>query len=73
MIPASPGFIGTYHAAVIAGFTFFDVSQELALSVAIIMHAAVLFPSVVLGLLCLSWEDVSLREIRYVKYGGLYR
>jgi uncharacterized membrane protein YbhN (UPF0104 family) len=39
-VPSGPGFIGTYHAAVVAGLAVFDVAPELALSVAIVIHAS---------------------------------
>jgi uncharacterized protein (TIRG00374 family) len=67
MIPASPGFIGTYHAAIIAGFTVFDVPPELALSVAIMMHATFFFPFILVGLIFLWWENLSLRDLRIPK------
>jgi hypothetical protein len=67
VVPSSPGFIGTYHAAVIVGFTVFQVSPELALSVAIIMHAAFFFPFILLGLLFLWRENLSLRTLWSVK------
>jgi uncharacterized membrane protein YbhN (UPF0104 family) len=70
MIPASPGFIGTYHAAIIAGFTVFEVPQELALSVAIIMHATFFFPFILVGLIFLWWENLSLRDLRVPKVRG---
>ncbi len=71
IIPSSPGFFGTYHAAIIAGFTVFEVSQEVALSVAVIMHAAFFFPFVVVGLIFLWSENLSLGELRSVKASRL--
>lgn len=62
-IPSSPGFIGTYHASVIAGFTIFMVSRELALSVAIIMHGIFFFPFIFLGLFFLGKEGLSFKKL----------
>lgn len=61
VIPSSPGFIGTYHAAVVAGFAVFEVSRELALSVAIMMHAIFFFPFIFMGLIFLWREQLSWR------------
>jgi len=66
-IPSSPGFIGTYHAAVVAGLAVFGISYELAIGVAIIMHAAFFLPFIVLGLVFLWTEHVSLQEVWSVK------
>jgi uncharacterized protein (TIRG00374 family) len=62
-IPSSPGFVGTYHAAVVAGFAIFEVSQELAVSVAIIMHAVIISSSLSFGFMFLWKEGLSFREI----------
>lgn len=56
MIPASPGYIGTYHAACMYGLMAFNVPKELALSVAIVMHAINFFPVILIGFLFL-WKD----------------
>ena len=63
MIPSSPGFIGTYHAAVVIGLAVFGVGRELALSVALVMHAVFFFPSIVLGGIFLWQENLSLRNL----------
>ena len=44
----------------VAAFTAFDVSQEMALSVAITMHAAFFFPFIVAGLFFLWRENLSM-------------
>jgi uncharacterized protein (TIRG00374 family) len=63
MIPSSPGFIGTYHAAVVIGLAVFGVGRELALSIALVMHAVFFFPSIVLGGIFLWQENLSLRNL----------
>jgi len=56
MVPASPGYIGTYHAACMYGLMAFNVPKELALSVAIVMHSINFFPVIAIGFFCL-WKD----------------
>jgi len=56
MVPASPGYIGTYHAACMYGLMAFNVPKELALSVAIVMHSISFFPVILIGFLFL-WRD----------------
>lgn len=72
MIPSSPGFIGTYHASVIAGLGYFGVAQDLALSVALSMHAAFFFPCIGVGLIFLWSENLSLRQLRMSRNGIAY-
>ncbi len=64
MIPSSPGFIGTYHASVVSGLALFSIPPELALSVAIAMHAAFFFPCIVIGLVFLWFENLTLHQLR---------
>jgi len=71
MIPASPGFIGTYHGAVVAGFAVFRVSTEMAFSVAVMMHAVFFIPFISLGLICLWKENLSFRNLRHAKIQAL--
>lgn len=56
MVPASPGYIGTYHAACMYGLMAFNVPKEQALSVAIVMHSVNFFPVILAGFLFL-WKD----------------
>ena len=63
-LPSSPGFIGTYHAAVVAGLSTLGIPIEQALGTAIIMHAVFFFPFVLWGTACLWLENISIREIR---------
>lgn len=62
-LPSSPGFIGTYHAAVVVGFALLGVSQDVALSVAIVMHAAFFFPFIALGFILVWRENLSIRTL----------
>lgn len=71
VIPSAPGFIGTYHAAVIAGLAMFGVTREFALSVALVMHATFFFPFIAVGLVCLWKESLSLHDLWSIKAKGL--
>jgi uncharacterized protein (TIRG00374 family) len=66
-VPSGPGFIGTFHAAVVAGLSVFQITQELALSMAIMMHATFFFPFIGIGLIFLWRESLSLRDLKAVK------
>jgi glycosyltransferase 2 family protein len=64
MVPASPGYVGTYHAACVYGLTAFTIPKEQALSVALVMHAMNFFPVIFLGLWYLWKANLSLKSIR---------
>ena len=66
-IPSGPGFIGTYHAAVMVGLAVFGITHELALSVALAMHASFFFPFIVVGLIFLWKESLSLHDLWAIK------
>ncbi len=59
-IPASPGFVGTYHAAVVAGLAAFRIPKEAGLSFAILSHFLLIVPIIVYGLFLLWREHLSL-------------
>ncbi len=67
MVPASPGYIGTYHAACMYGLMAFNVPKEQALSVALVMHAINFFPVILLGFFFLWTEKISFASLG--KYG----
>ena len=64
MVPASPGYVGTYHAACVYGLMAFNVGKEQALSVALVIHAIGFFPVIILGLWYLGKANLSLKSIR---------
>lgn len=64
MVPASPGYVGTYHAACVYGLMAFNIGKEKALSVALVMHAMNFFPVIFLGLWYLWKANLSLKSIR---------
>lgn len=49
MIPSSPGFVGTYHVASVVCLRLWDVSEEVALSVALVMHAITFLLTIGMG------------------------
>jgi uncharacterized protein (TIRG00374 family) len=63
MVPASPGYVGTYHAACVYGLMAFNVQKEKALSIALIIHGVSFFPVIVAGLYYLWRDKFSLQEI----------
>jgi uncharacterized protein (TIRG00374 family) len=63
MLPAAPGFIGTYHYACTLGLTNFGVSQADAGAYAILLHFFQLIPIVMLGLAMLPFQKISFSGI----------
>ncbi len=63
MIPSSPGFVGTYHAATFACLSLWGVSAEAALGVALVMHAIGYFLTIAIGAICLWVVGISLRDL----------
>ncbi len=59
-IPASPGFVGTYHAAVVAGLAAFQIPEEAGLSFAILSHFLLIVPIILYGLFLLWREHLTL-------------
>jgi uncharacterized protein (TIRG00374 family) len=67
MIPSSPGFIGTFHAASILALVALGVGREMALSASIVMHLLFFIPVIITGLVYLWVENMSFHEITYAK------
>ncbi|MBI3330232.1 MAG: flippase-like domain-containing protein [Nitrospinae bacterium] len=65
MVPSSPGFVGTYHAASVACLTLWGISTEMALGVALVMHALGFFLTVGTGFICLWTAGLSLRDLTW--------
>ena len=63
MIPSSPGFIGTYHAATILALAAYGISRDVALSVSIVMHLTFFIPVSIAGFVCLWVENLSFADI----------
>ncbi len=61
----SPGFVGPYHAATIAALSFYGVDAELALSMALVMHATMFLTNSLPGVFFLLNENLSLGQISH--------
>lgn len=70
MVPASPGYIGTYHAACVYGLMAFNIQMEKALSVALMAHAINFFPVIIAGVYFLWRDNVSLSDVRKKSSAG---
>ena len=49
MVPFAPGYIGVFHGLVKAGFIFYGVQAEKAISAAILLHGSFYFPTIISG------------------------
>ncbi len=63
MVPASPGFIGTYHYACYKGLSAFAVPESTAVSVALVLHALGFFPVTLAGFYYLWRNRIDLNAI----------
>jgi uncharacterized protein (TIRG00374 family) len=63
MVPASPGFVGTFHYACVTALAAFNVSSEKALSVALVIHGINFFPVILAGFYHLWRQKLSLSAI----------
>lgn len=66
MVPASPGYVGTYHAACMYGLMAFAIPKEQALSVALVVHAVAFFPVNFLGFYFLWSEKISFSALKSI-------
>jgi glycosyltransferase 2 family protein len=63
MLPASPGFVGTHHAASVACLSLWGVTPEAALGVALVMHAIGYFLTIAIGVVYLWAVGLSMRDL----------
>jgi uncharacterized protein (TIRG00374 family) len=63
MIPSSPGFVGTHHAASVACLSLWAVTPEASLGVALVMHAIGYFLTIAIGAGYLWAAGLSMRDI----------
>lgn len=64
MVPASPGYIGTYHYACFRGLSLFGIPPATAISIALVIHGTSFFPVVIAGFFHLWGGRVSLDCVR---------
>jgi hypothetical protein len=60
MLPAAPGFVGTYHYACVLGLTAFNIAKTEAFSYAVALHFVQMMPVIILGLAFLPFQKLSL-------------
>jgi uncharacterized membrane protein YbhN (UPF0104 family) len=63
MIPAAPGFVGTFQAGCIVALGVFAVAKEEALSFSLLVHAIQFFSVNIIGAFCFLREGIRLREV----------
>ena len=61
-IPSAPGYVGTFHGFVIAGFVFMGIDVDLARASAVVMHASNFIPVTLLGLYYLFKSSITLKS-----------
>lgn len=64
MVPASPGFIGTYHYACFKGLSVFGIPEATSVSIALIIHGTAFFPVIIAGFYHLWRNKISLNDIQ---------
>ncbi len=64
MVPAAPGYIGTYHAACYTGLTVFSVPDTQAIGIALVIHGIGFFPVILAGFYHLWADGLSLGRLR---------
>jgi glycosyltransferase 2 family protein len=67
LIPSSPGYVGPFEAGVLLALVgTIGIQREIALSYAIVVHAALYLPITLWGLFYWWRESLSWREVRHV-------
>ncbi len=64
MVPAAPGYIGTYHLACYTGLAAFGLPDTEAVSIALVIHAVGFFPVTLAGLYHVWSQGVSLGKMK---------
>jgi hypothetical protein len=62
MIPAAPGYVGTFHLAAQQAAMLFGVSDSTALSFALVLHIANFVPITLVGFIYFYREQLNLRD-----------
>ena len=64
-VPAAPGYIGTYHAAIVyLGTTLFAISRPESQAFAVIIHASGYLPFVILGAYYFIKSSIHISDIK---------
>jgi uncharacterized protein (TIRG00374 family) len=67
MIPAAPGFVGTYHVSCQLGLAIYGIDRASALGYSIVLHATQWLPVTALGLLFFVTANLSFKDIEKVE------
>lgn len=67
LVPAAPGYIGTFQFFSIMALSIFGIDKNTGFSVSIVLHALQYFPITFLGLYYLGKEGIKLSNIARVK------
>jgi uncharacterized protein (TIRG00374 family) len=71
IIPAAPGYVGTYHAGVMYALTLYGLSESVGFSVAVVLHMMNFFPIVIAGFIALWIKNISIETIEEVEESTL--
>jgi hypothetical protein len=63
MVPAGPASIGTYEFFVVAAMGLAGIASGSALAYALLLHAWVFVTTSVVGLACLAWAGLTLKQL----------
>lgn len=68
-LPSSPGYVGPFHAAVLAGILLFEPTfdRSTVAGISIIYHLTVIAPVIVGGMFYLWKEQLSLADIKHIE------
>lgn len=69
MIPAAPGFVGTYHVSCQLALTIYEVDRASALGYSIVLHATQWLPITALGVFYFMASNLSFNEIERIDAG----
>ncbi len=70
MIPAAPGFVGTFQLACVVALSVFGVPKEEALSFSLLTHGVQYLSVTLIGAYCFVREGISLREVQRAEEPG---
>jgi len=70
ILPATPGYVGSYEAFWFSIFWLLGVPENLLLATAVMSHLIGLLPTIVVGCVSVVWLGVSFEDIfTFKKYG----
>jgi len=64
MLPASPGFIGTFHFGCTVALSYFKIGPNISFPFSVVLWSCQYFPVTLLGLYYLRKEHLSLKKVR---------